>query len=357
MTRAAVPLAALALATAPAASAGPVVCYVSIGGENRVAVYPVAADGSLGEPRSVRLDGAPGSLAVDPAGRLMYAAVRSTWQVATLRIDPADGHLTPVASTKAVENPVYLAIDRSGRHLLTAYYSANKVAVYPLGDNGVPATEPVQVLTTGRNPHSIVGGPGGRVVVPNTGADIVLQFTLDTKAGKLLPGDPPQAAARAGTGPRHLRFHPKLPWAYTADETGSSVTAWSVGERGLTAVQTLSTLPAGLTGKNTCADVELTPDGKYMYVSNRGHDSLAGFAVDATTGGLTPLGQFPTEKTPRDFGIDPSGRFLYAAGQGSGKLAAYRIDAATGKLTQFATYDAGPGAAWVHLQQLPGPAR
>jgi 6-phosphogluconolactonase len=149
-------------------------------------------------------------------------------------------------------------------------------------------------------------------------------------------------------------FHPTLPLVYCDNERGSSVTAYAFDEKTgtLTPGRTVSTLPADFTGNNTCADIALTPDARFLYASNRGHDSLAGFMVDEKTGALTPIGQFATEKTPRSFSIDPAGRFVYAAGQGSGKLAAYRLDAKSGALERFDTYEVGKEPAWV--QAAPG---
>jgi 6-phosphogluconolactonase len=134
------------------------------------------------------------------------------------------------------------------------------------------------------------------------------------------------------------------------------VTAFRLDEKAgtLTALETLPTLPPGFKGKNTCADIEVTPDGKYLYASNRGHDSLAGYAIDMASGKLTALGQTPTEKTPREFAIDPSGKYAYAAGQDSGKLASYRIDPGTGKLEALDVYPVGKGPAWVLIVRLPG---
>ena len=119
-------------------------------------------------------------------------------------------------------------------------------------------------------------------------------------------------------------------------------------------METLSTLPKDFDGKNTCADIHVSPDGKYVFCSNRGHDSLAGFRVDATTGRLTAVGTTPTEQTPREFAIDPTGKFVYSAGQGSGRMASYRLDSATGRLEPLAVYDVGKGPAWVLVQQMPG---
>jgi len=155
------------------------------------------------------------------------------------------------------------------------------------------------------------------------------------------------------TGPRHLAFHQSLNIVYFANEFGSSVTAYRLNQAvgSLSKFQTLSSLPADFAGTNTGADIHLTPDGRFLYVSNRGHESIAAFSVDTITGALTSLGQFVTEKTPRSFAVDPSGKFLYAGGQGSGKIAAYRINRQSGQLAHFATYDAGKNPVWILTMQ------
>jgi 6-phosphogluconolactonase len=193
------------------------------------------------------------------------------------------------------------------------------------------------------------------VFVPHTGPNAIFQFRFDEQTGTLTANDPPKVTTPENTGPRHLAFHPSLNVVYFDNEQGSSVTAFRLDKsKGtLEPFQTLPTLPEGFSESNSCADLEITPDGRFLYASNRGHDSLAGFAIDPETGKMTSLGQFPTEKTPRSFNIAPDGKFVYAAGQGSGKLAAYRLDGENGKLTRFATYEVGNGPAWVQVVSLP----
>jgi 6-phosphogluconolactonase len=155
----------------------------------------------------------------------------------------------------------------------------------------------------------------------------------------------PGGAEKAG--PRHLAFHPTKNLAFTSDESGSSISAYQVDPKaGLKPLQTLSTLPTDFAGENSTAEVKVHPSGKYAWVSNRGHDSLAGFSIN-DQGKLTAIGQTPTEKTPRSFDIDSSGRFVFGAGEGSGKLAFFACDRETGKLTRLETYDVGKSLTWV----------
>ncbi|MBW3542090.1 MAG: lactonase family protein [Planctomycetes bacterium] len=324
--------------------------YVSVGGERRIAIFEQQADGSLKPAGSAELSGAPGALAVDPERRFLFASLRSNGRLASFAIGPA-GELKLLGEIDAKDNAAYVATDRTGRWLLSAYYGTGRVAVHAIDENGRLRPEPVASVETAKNAHAIVTDSANRFAfVPHTGPNAVWQFRFDVATGTLAANDPPKVSGPDGASPRHIVFHPRLPAAYTSNELGSSVTLWSFdGEAGtLSPIQTLSTLPEGFDGSNTCADVQLTPDGRYVYVSNRGHDSLAGFAIDERDGRLKSLGQTPTERTPRSFAIDAAGAHVYGAGQASGKLAAYHIGK-DGGLERFATYDVGSGPTWVQV--------
>lgn len=325
--------------------------YVSIGGEDRIAVYHLDAEsGELDGRGSVTVGDGPGALATDPERKFLYAALRGSASVAALAIDRASGGLTPLGTTGVAANPAFLQVDPSGGWLLSAYYSADKIAVYPIAADGRLGQTAAAIVETGRNPHSIHAEPSGRFVfVPNTGADQILQFRFDRASGRLSPATPAALETESGSGPRHFCFHPGGRFAYVVNEKNSSVTAlaFDAGRGTLSAIQSVSTLPADYAGRNTCADIEITPSGKFLYASNRGHDSLAMYAVDGQSGRLAPLGQQATERTPREMAIDPGGRFVLAAGQGSGRLASYRIDEASGRLAPLAIYEVGKSPSWV----------
>ncbi|MEQ8786373.1 MAG: beta-propeller fold lactonase family protein [Pirellulaceae bacterium] len=344
--------AAPARAAEDEASSQPLRFVVSVGGESRLARFTLDAEsGEVSSLEEFKLSGAPGAEVLSRDGRRLYVALRSTNSVAALRVDEKSGALTLLGETPLDGNPTYLAIDQTGKHLLSAYYSGGQAAIHPIGDDGVVVAKPTSVVATKKNPHSILIDAKNNVVyVPNTGADVIKQYTFDADAGTLTPHATPEVATEAGDGPRHLWFHPTAPVMYFVNEKSSSVTAYTRDKTGvLSKLQNLSTLPADFDGRNTCADVELSPDGAFLYASNRGHDSLAGFRVDAETGKLTPIGNFPTEATPRSFNISPDGRYLVAAGQGSGKLAVYRRDQATGKLERISTREVGKSPSWVQF--------
>ncbi len=338
--------------------------YMSLGEANSISIYNMdAKTGKLEYSESVKTNGSPGPLAVDPGRNFLFTAVRSTKKIVSQKINPEDGTLKKIEERDVGMNPVYLATDRTGKYLLSASYSEGRIMVHGIDKDGslygkpeAVGNPPLVEITTAKNAHCILPDPSNRFVfVPHTGPNAIFQFLFDAKNGALTPNAVPKVMGEPDAEPRHIWFHPKKNFAYVANEKGCSVTAYQLAtDKGqLKAFQTLSTLPKGFTGKNTCAHIEMTPSGDFLYVSNRGHDSLAGFSVDGATGKLTALGNSATEKTPRAFTIEPSGRFLYAAGQDSGKLAAYRIDAKTGALERFATYTAGKGPAWVLAAEMP----
>lgn len=333
--------------------------YVSVAPEQKIQILRLdPKDGELTRVDAVSLDGMPGALNVDPQKKFLFASLRSNSVLASFRVDPATGKLTSLSSAALPkgENAAYVNTDRTGRWLISASYAAGKVVVHRIKDDGTIETPAVQTVETAKTAHCIAVDRENRFVfVPHVAPNAVYQFHLDAATGKL--SDAGKAAG--GTekaGPRHLAFHPTLNVAFTSDEQGSSITAYRFERStGLSPAQTLSTLPADFTGQNSTAEVKVHPSGKFVWVSNRGHDSLAGFAIDGA-GKLSPLGQTPTEKTPRSFTIDPSGRFVFGAGEGSGKLAVYRVELETGKLSRINTYDLGKSLTWVMAVDLEGVA-
>jgi 6-phosphogluconolactonase len=328
--------------------------YLALAGENKIAIYTMDPDsGQLRFNRDVPLDGAVGPLAVDPDRQYLYAGIRSTCEMTSLRIAPDTGSLTLIGRVRLEADPCFIATDRQGRFLLSAYYGAGAVAVHRILPNGALDDTPVRWLATAPNAHAIQTDASNRFAfVPHiAGPNVILQFEFDEQDGTLTPNETPSVIPEERVGPRHFVFHPHLPVVYFVNEQGSSVTAYQFDRSAgtLRAFQTISTLPAGFAGENTCAQIHIAPSGDFLYASNRGHDSIACFAVDAATGGLNTIGQQPTEQMPRAFNLDPEGRFLFAAGLVSGKLASYRIDDQTGALEPIQTYLVGERPMWVHV--------
>jgi len=340
----------LLLALCGLAQAGPIVLYVSESGDKRLAVYRLdEATGALERTGAVDLPGSPGSLALSPDRRHLHASIRSTRQAATFEIDPQTGLPGAPVFADLGFNAAYLQVDKTNRWLLAASYSEGVVGVLPLAGGKVGAP-PVSVLETGKKAHSIQTSPDNRfALVPHVGElNKVEQLRFDAATGQLSPNDPPHLPGGAGEGPRHLQFHPNGKWVYFVNEQGLSVTLCDYdAERGtLRARQSLSTVPSGWS-TGSCADLHLTADGRFLYASNRGNDSVALFLIDPDTGHLTSRGQAPTEKTPRSFCLTPGDAYVVAAGEGSHTLGVYRRDPQTGGLTKLHVVPCGKGPAWI----------
>lgn len=309
------------------------------------------ASGQLSVELEYPLPGGPAPLALDPLQRWLVVGLRDTPGLAMVRLDP-NAMLDPTPAVISLPNdPCYVSFDRSGRFVLTAYYTAGRCAVHRVRADGTLDPEVVQWIELEPHAHCIQVDPGNAFAyVPQTmPANRIDQFTFDADSGQLAPLSEQRAPTMPGQGPRHYVYHPVLERLYTSNEDSSTVSAYSCDRIGgqLSLLGTWSTLPEGWAGKNTCAQIHLDPQGRWLFVSNRGHDSLAIFEVDAGNGMLAPAGYQPTEPTPRVFGIDPTGRFVYAAGLGSDRLAAYRLIRDTGQLEPIATYPLGRNPMWV----------
>jgi 6-phosphogluconolactonase len=332
--------------------------YLSIAGGNKISIYQMEADtGKLVFREDVGTSGGPGPLAVSPDQKFLYAGLRSNREIASFSIDPDAGSLSLIGTASLDADPCYLATDGTGRFLLSAYYGAGKITVHAIGADGAVQEGVHQSISTEPKAHCVIPDRSNRYAfLPHVGeSNAIYQFTFDEDAGKLTPNAVPTVPGGEGQGPRHYCFHPTKDYVFTSDEQGCSATAYnfdtSTGR--LSPIHTVSTLPDDFNENNSCAQIHITPDGKFLYVTNRGHDSIAGFSIDDATGRLTAIGQQPTEPTPRVFNIDLTGNFLYAGGQGSGKLASYRIDPQTGALQPLETYTVGDNPMWVLILGFP----
>lgn len=296
----------------------------------------------------------PSFLAIDRSrGRLFAVNETSQFEgkpggsVSAFSIDPKTGDLRLLNCQSSYgADPCHLTLDHSGRFVLVANYSGGNVAVLPVRDDGTlgEATDVVQhqgSSVTPRqlapHPHSVnVDASGNFVYVPDLGIDKVMIYRFDQKGGKLLPADPAWAGVKAGAGPRHMVLHPDGQKAYVLGELDSMLRLFSVDRStgALDQKQALSTVPSDFTGKNYPADIHIAPSGKFIYCSNRGHDSIAVFAVDGKTGELSMLQYQPTKgKWPRNFTIDPTGHYLLVANQRSDTITVFSIDQKGGTLS------------------------
>ena len=334
--------------------------YVCAQDEDKIAIFAIDGEAGRLEPRAeVSVSGGPSVLAISPNRQMLYVGQRGVPTISSYRIDQRTGGLTLQRTVPTSHAPTFLAPDRAGRYLLSAYYQGGFAAVHRLGEDGTVDAEPVARLDTATGVHAIGTDRSNRfafvphiarlndnVLEPprdNPGPNMILQFRFDADTGRLSPNSPFRVEPSERLGPRHYCFHPSLDLVYFSNEQGCSVTGYRLDPSAgtLTATQTISSLPNGYSARNTCSQIHLTPSGRFLYVANRGHNSIAGFAVDAANGRLSSLGQTSTEAVPSAFGLDPAGHFLFAAGSATGRLASYRINGETGALTPLATYAVG----------------
>jgi 6-phosphogluconolactonase (cycloisomerase 2 family) len=327
-------------------------CYTSKqrnGHGEGISVHRIdAASGAWTQLQLVKTADNPSWLALDRRQRFLYAAHGDGEVVTAFRIDEATGQLSLLGTQDAKgKNGVRLGVDASNRFVICANYASGTVAVLPIQADGSlgPVTDlvalkgkpgPHRTQQPSSQPHDIVFDRRERfIVVPDKGLDATFVFSLDAN-GKLAPAASPSVASRAGAGPRHIDFHPTKPYAHLLNELDSTVTTYRFdAERGaLTPLQVITTLPPSFTGDNTTSEIVVTASGRFLYASNRGHDSLAIFGIDDAAGTLSPVGWEPTQgKTPRFFAIEPSGALLYAANMASDTIVPFRVDPGTGKLT------------------------
>ena len=318
-------------------------------------------------------------MAVSPNKKYLYAVARSQpHRVFTFAIDPATGALTQKASAPLPDSMPYVSTDHTGRYLFTASYGGDKIAVSPISENGLVEAEAIQVIPTGRNAHSILPDRSNKFVYAATlGANQVLQFTFDSKTGKLTANDPAAISPEAGHGPRHMAFSPDNKYLYVLNELSGHVTQYAVdaGKGTLARVDSISSVPAeaglawgapqapvgavpattaSVTPKDDkpkvwAADIQITPNGKFLYSTERTTNKIALFTVAPGTGKLAYVTNVATEAQPRGIRIDPSGQYLVASGEKSDRVSVYKIDQSTGKLGEPARYPVGNGANWVEI--------
>ena len=311
------------------------------------------ANGTISPLGAVGETPSPSFLAIHPNRQVLYAVNEHDGDekiqtVSAFAIDQATGQLAFLNKVSSRgSGPCHLVVDKTGKYVIIANYGSGSVAVLPIQKDGRlgEATAFIQhegssidpARQKGPHAHCIALSPDNRFVfVADLGLDKVLIYRFNALKGTLTPNNPAFAKVKAGSGPRHLAFHPNGKFFYVNSEMGSLVTVFTYGPTAgtLREIQTVSTLPEGFSGQSTTAEIQVDRAGKFLYVSNRGHDSIAVFAINPVKGTLTPVEHVPTQgKTPRNFSLDPTGAYLLAANQNTDNTVLFRVDAKTGRLT------------------------
>jgi 6-phosphogluconolactonase len=350
----------------PAAQTLAAGCLAYVGtytGKGSEGIYVYRFDPTTGEASSVGLAAAadnPSFLAVDPGGRFLYAVneidtfrdedsrKEPTGAISVFAIDRESGRLKLLQQVSSLgKGPAHVSLDRSARYLMVANYDGGNVAVFPVERDGRLGrhTAFVQHAGSSVNPerqagphaHFVHVTPDNRfVIAADLGLDRFLVYRFDATTGSLSAASPGFVAVEPGAGPRHVAFAPSGKVVYGLNELASTVTAFAfhADQGSLHAKQTITTLPEGFAGKNTAAEIVVDAEGRFLYVSNRGHDSIAVFSIDPDSGNLKILEWVSSGgRTPRHFVIDPTGQWLLAANQDSDRMALFRINPGNGRLT------------------------
>ncbi|MEZ4860290.1 MAG: beta-propeller fold lactonase family protein [Caldilineaceae bacterium] len=325
---------------------------VSLTGDEQIKLYDLDQASGVLHLRTVsNAHGPSGALCFHPNGKVLYDAHVESTTLVSFHFDATSRELSLINKVDTgIETPAHLVTDRAGRFLLTAYYTGGGITVHRLEDDGAIG-ELVQYINTGAKAHAVLATPDARFIfVPHVcPTNKTSQFRFDPATGHLTSNDPAELAPPDdNTGPRHSCWGPQGDVAYIVNEQGNTVTAhhFDATQGTLSSFQHLSTLPAGYTEGGHTAHIEVHPNGQWLYASNRGHDSIAGFTI-AADGSLTPFGHYAVPASPRSFNIEPSGAYLYCAGEAAARMTAYRIDQSTGALAPFADYAVGEKPFWV----------
>jgi 6-phosphogluconolactonase len=320
--------------------------YTKPGGSEGIYRYELdPATGAVQDRGLAAKSSSPSFLVLHPSKKYLYAVNEASGGGASAFDIQPDGTLKELNRESTLgSGPTHVAIDREGKNILVANYGGGSVAVLPIKEDGSLGKTSGFIQHTGSGPnkqrqkephtHSVyVDASNQRVLAADLGLDKVFLYRFDAMKGTIAPGEPPFAIVAPGAGPRHLALSASG-LVYLVNEMGNTVSVLAPESGGLKEVQSISTLPAGFSGASSTAEIALHPNGKFLYVSNRGHDSIASFAV-AEDGRLTALAHMPTGgKDPRFFGIHPEGKLLFAANQTTGNVRVFKLDPATGALSE-----------------------
>jgi 6-phosphogluconolactonase len=335
--------------------------YVALQGDDKISVINIDPEsGKLSPQVEVSVPGGPFTMAISPDRNFLYVGCRDTPHIASFQIDQDNGGITQSGTVSLEPWPVYINTDRKGKFVLSAYYQGAHVAVHPIGADGSVGGPPIEWLATATGAHAMQTDPtNSYAFVPHiagNGPNAIFQYRFDEITGRLTPNSPAKVEPEEFLGPRHFCFHPSLDILYFSNEQDCSVTGYRLDTATgtLSAFQTITTLPEGYTERNTCSQIQISASGRFLYAPNRGHDSIACFSIDSSTGEMTAIGRVASEPRPNALCLGPQDKFLFSAGQDSGRMASFSINPDSGELTPLEIYPLGNGPAWVSITELPG---
>ncbi|WP_449125305.1 lactonase family protein [Pseudomonas viridiflava] len=350
--------------------------YISSPADGLISQYQLDdASGALSLVEQTKAGDQVNPMALSPDGKALFAALRAKpYRVVSFSIEPVTGHLKPLAQAPLAESLAYLSTDRSGRFLMGASYGADLLSVQPIDAQHRPS-DSIQTYKTGMHAHSVRTDPSNRFAYSgNLGVDRVLQYRLEPKDGKLVPIGEGYVTVPENTGPRHLAFAPNGKFLYVVGEMSGTVTAFLIDDKtgGLKQVNKANGIPERLklapgqardarnndlkddpTPRIWAADVRISPDGKWLFTSERTSSSVSVFKVDPAAGKVTFVENYPVEeKQPRNIAVAPNGRWLLVTGEKAEKVGSYSI-AADGALKRVSEAPSGKGALWIEMLSQP----
>lgn len=332
------------------------IVYVSCAESREIHVFSLNCNsGEVQLRQRLALAGAPSPLKVRPDQRVLYVGTRSDNAILAFAIDSGSGELAPLGSAPAPVSPTYVACDQAQRVVFSASYGGNSLAVFPLDAQGAPLAASQIEGDLPRAHAALMDATNRWLLVPLLGVDAIRVYRLDD-GGHLTPNDPAMIQVRPGSGPRHLVFSPDNRRVYGLNELDGSIDLFDFDASAgtLALKQSVSMLPHGFTAKPWAAELRASPDGRFLFATERTSSVLAVFALETPSGGLSLFGHYPTETQPRGMAIDPSGRWLVAAGQLSGHLTVYALDPLTGCPTARHRHATGKDPICVEIVALPG---
>ncbi len=328
------------------------VVYVASPESQQISVWQLTPEGTLNLLQQVAVPGQVQPMVISPDSRYLYSGIRPTFAVISWRI-MADGQLAQHGMAPLPASPTHISLDPDGRFLFCASYNGNCISVSPVDGDGM-VHAPVQQIEGLSAPHSVNVSPEKQfLLVPCLKEDRIRIFAI-SRDGRLSPHTRKWVNTAKGAGPRHMVFHPHHAVAYCVNELHSSVDVYQIDKEGIYSLtQTLNGMPVDFAGPCWAADIHITPDGRYLYISDRTASILSIFSVSQDGRKLTLTGHHQTEAQPRGFNIDNSGNFVIVSGQKSDNIALYRLDKASGSLTELFRYPVGKGPMWVSILALP----
>ena len=340
------------------AGAYPTVPFVYVGSTNgQISIFTLdAALGKLTLLKSVAAGDYPSFLAFDPSYAHLFAVNEADAKVASFSVDPKTGDLALLNRVNSGgASPAHVSVDRSGKFLLVANYGAGTTRIFSIRSDGSLGGL-TDSQAPGENSHMFVTDPGNQFAfVVNKGSDTITQYAFDATSGTLTPNAVPTVTTPAGAGPRHLAFHPNGKFAFVIAETDDTLAAYAYDEQlgRLSFLESKSTLPSGEDGDaNTCAEVVVAPSGKFVYGSNRGHDSIVRFSIDSETGGLTFIDTTPSGgNVPRSFTLSADGELMLVANE-SGNVTSFSVNTKSGALTKLTSLDVPQKPQFVGIAYL-----